>query len=44
MSHGCKVSNVLIVSEDAKARAKGARALTTCVNSLVQPKVKLRPN
>jgi len=44
MSNGCKVSNMLTTSKDAKARARGARALAACVNSLVYLEVKFCPN
>ncbi len=30
MSNMCKPSNVLTISEDAKAKARGAKALATC--------------
>ncbi len=30
MSNRCKPSNVLTISEDAKAKARGAKALATC--------------
>jgi hypothetical protein len=44
MSNECKVSNALTISKDAEVRARGARALAACVNSLTHPKVKLCPN
>jgi len=33
MSDGCKASNALTISREAKVGARGARALAGCVNS-----------
>jgi len=44
VSDGCKVNNALIVYEDAKIRARGARTLAACANSLTCPRAKFRFN
>jgi hypothetical protein len=41
MFDGCKISNMLIVFEDTKVGAKGAKALLTHAKSLTCPMAKL---
>jgi hypothetical protein len=43
MSDGCKASNALTISENAKAGARRARALATCVNSQCTPRLNFVP-
>jgi len=41
---GCKVHQVLTISEKVEARAMGVRTLVVCVNSFAPPRAKLCPS
>jgi len=43
-SKGCKACITPIVYDEIEIRARSAKALTTCVNSLAHPRGRFRPN
>jgi hypothetical protein len=44
MFGGCKINNVLIIFEDDKVEARGAKTLATSTNSLVHLRAKFHFN